>query len=70
MVLPGKALGTRLITIVSSIYVVDDYFNGKNIFLSTRIKGAEPRIVRLEKFGLKFSSSSFIIRVNLLYTGY
>ena len=42
----------------------------KNIFLETRIKGAEPRIVRLEKFGLKFSSSSFIIRVNLLYMGY
>jgi len=32
-----------------------------------RLKGARSRFPRLEKFNLNFSSTSFVIRVNLLH---
>ena len=34
---------------------------------SDSIKGATPRFAHLEKLSLKFSSSSFVIGVNLLH---
>ena len=41
--------------------------NGYREIFRKRVKGATSRLVHLEKFSLKFSSSSFAIRVNLLH---
>jgi len=40
---------------------------GWDAVVHRRVEGATPRLAHLEKFSLNFSSSSFVIRVNLLH---
>ena len=44
-------------------YLVKEHFK---VFFGSELFGATSRSVHLEKFSLNFSSSSFVIRANLL----